>query len=276
MRPVTRIAWLLVVSIPFGLGCQNNPITARRQALSVQQQQDAQQQVVAQDQELRRRIDQLDANNRELHAQLAQSQRQERLKQDEMELLRDRLGQTAELLSQAQSARQTAESNFTTLQASTQRRGGALITANSSLQRDMPVISVPGVDVRRNGDVIRIAIPVDSIFLPGSAMLHSGAITLLDQVTQAVERNYPRQIIGIEGHTDNAAVLNAQWRNDHHLTTAQAMAVFEHLTTHHRINPRRLFVLGHGGNHPDVSNATSVGQTQNRRIELVVYPDSMD
>ncbi len=38
---------------------------------------------------------------------------------------------------------------------------------------------------------------------------------------------------------------------------------------------KQLFVIGHGANHPVVSNATKSGQARNRRIELVVYPERM-
>ena len=36
-----------------------------------------------------------------------------------------------------------------------------------------------------------------------------------------------------------------------------------------------LLVVGHGGSHPVVSNATEAGRARNRRIEIVVYPESM-
>jgi outer membrane protein OmpA-like peptidoglycan-associated protein len=36
-----------------------------------------------------------------------------------------------------------------------------------------------------------------------------------------------------------------------------------------------MFVAGHGGNHPVVSNATAAGRERNRRIELVIYPEQV-
>jgi outer membrane protein OmpA-like peptidoglycan-associated protein len=39
--------------------------------------------------------------------------------------------------------------------------------------------------------------------------------------------------------------------------------------------PRQLFVVGHGSSHPIVSNATDAGRARNRRIDIVVYPDTM-
>ena len=36
-----------------------------------------------------------------------------------------------------------------------------------------------------------------------------------------------------------------------------------------------LFVVGHGGSHPIVSNATDAGRARNRRVDIVVYPETM-
>jgi outer membrane protein OmpA-like peptidoglycan-associated protein len=35
----------------------------------------------------------------------------------------------------------------------------------------------------------------------------------------------------------------------------------------------QLFVVGHGSNHPIVSNGSPEGKQRNRRVELVVYPE---
>jgi outer membrane protein OmpA-like peptidoglycan-associated protein len=37
----------------------------------------------------------------------------------------------------------------------------------------------------------------------------------------------------------------------------------------------QLFLVAHGSNHPVVSNATAAGRTRNRRIELVVYAETI-
>ena len=71
-------------------------------------------------------------------------------------------------------------------------------------------------------------------------------------------------------------MMSTQWQSQHQLTVAQATAVFEQLATRYHFNPQQLFVLGHGSNHPRVSNATSAGQAKNRRVELVIYPETVD
>lgn len=260
-----------VLAISLTAGCQQGPLQARRQAMMEQQQQ----QQAAQHNDYQRRAEQLDENNRNLHAQLAQSQRQAELLRDEVQLLRGRLGETADMLAETEVARLNAEDQLSSNQQSAQRRGGAMITANNSQLSDLPVIDVPGVDVQRDGDVVRIELPSDRLFLPGTATVHRGALGLVDQVSEAVLRHYPRQRIGVEGHTDSEPPIHPQWSNHHQLATAQAMAVFEQISRRHRISPRQLFVLGHGPNHPRVSNATLSGRAKNRRVELVVYPETV-
>jgi outer membrane protein OmpA-like peptidoglycan-associated protein len=41
------------------------------------------------------------------------------------------------------------------------------------------------------------------------------------------------------------------------------------------MSANQFFVVGHGANHPVVSNATDAGRSRNRRIELVIYPETM-
>ena len=273
---------LKTVTVGFALlailstGCRNNPWLARRKASLVEKERAADEQIAAQDREFQRRANELDDNNRDLHKRLAQSQREVQLMNDDVKLLRQRLGETADLLVQSRTEHSQSDQRLKALQASTTRRGGAMITANNSLRGDLPEIRVPGVIVRQDGDVVRLELPSDQLFLTQSATLHQGAFQLLDPVVDAVRRSYPRQRIGVEGHTDSQSAASVVGTSPHQLTIAQAAAIFEQLMTRYQLSPRQLFVLGHGANHPRVSNATAAGQAKNRRIELVVYPESID
>jgi flagellar motor protein MotB len=59
------------------------------------------------------------------------------------------------------------------------------------------------------------------------------------------------------------------------MAVAQAMAVYDALTRTAGIPPQQLFVVGHGGSQPLVSNATEAGRARNRRVELVIYPETV-
>ena len=82
----------------------NNPWQARREALLAERKQAADEQIAAQEREYERRANELDENNRDLHTRLAQSQREVQLMNDEIKLLRQRLGETADLLVQSRTA----------------------------------------------------------------------------------------------------------------------------------------------------------------------------
>ncbi len=267
------IIWLAIVTCGVSSGCRY--VANRAQQAALADQQSSERQLALQDFEYQRRADNLDVNNRELHTQLAQSQREVQLLKDEVGLLRNRLGETVDLLAEAQLSQEDSDQRWKSLQTSTQRRGGAVITANSSLQQDLPRLNLPGVEVRQDGDVIRIEISTDRIFLSRSATLHQNSLGILNPIAELLQEKYPRQRIGIEGHSDNRDVLSTQWRSQHQFTLAQAGAVFDQFTTRYRISSSQLFVLGHGANHPRVSNATSAGQTKNRRIEVVIYPETI-
>ncbi len=247
--------------------------------------------------ELRRRALELDANNRELHSQLAQTEQQKRVLEDQTQLLQQQLNDTANQLQsslvaqqqadqrvlQAQQdadrqllqARQDAQERVTTMQASLKRRGSATITANSSLQKNLTPISIAGLLVRQDGDVIRIELPADQIFSPGTANLNGDAVSLIDQVAGSIRQHYPNQVIGVEAHTDNGSIQGGGWNSHHQMSAAQGMAVFDQLSQRHNFSTQQLFVVGHGANYPVASNGSPQGQQRNRRVEIVIYPETV-
>jgi flagellar motor protein MotB len=96
---------------------------------------------------------------------------------------------------------------------------------------------------------------------------------MLNAAVAELQRAYPNQIIGIEGHTDADGPAAGTWQSNHQLSTARAGAVLDYLTQRAGMKPQQLFLVGHGGNHPVASNASPAGKARNRRVELVVYPD---
>jgi flagellar motor protein MotB len=155
------------------------------------------------------------------------------------------------------------------------RQAGVSITPNNSFLQTLPVIRYPDVHVRRDGDVIRIELPGNQLFDPGSARLRPTAMNMIADVAIEIRRTYPDQLLGIEGHTDSDPVTGGQYRTNHELSAARSLAVYEALVNSQRYRPEQLFVVGHGGNHPVVSNGTLEGKQRNRRVELVIYPDRL-
>jgi flagellar motor protein MotB len=243
------------------------------QMTTLQQQQLA---LSQQNQQLQTKASTLDQDNQELETLLAQSRQQNKLLQDQLAAFRDQLTSANQQLAQTRDEKSTIEKRAQATLASTKARGGAIITPNNSLAKDLPSFTVPGIEVRQDGDLIRIELPSDKMFDPSGARLRMDSTPLIDTVAAEIERRYPGQFIGVEGHTDtDSPAAGSQWLSNHQLSAARAQAVFDYLVARTRLKSQQLFVVGHGGNHPVVSNGTAAGKTRNRRIELAVYPDRL-
>lgn len=262
---------LCALATSTAVGCKNLPATMQGQVSQLQQQGA---QLAQQNQELTTRASTLDEDNQELSTLLAQSQQQNRLLSDQVGALREQLGDTTSQLARLRDEYSRTSEHTNALAASLRKRAGASISANSSLGRTVESLNIPGVEVRKDGDVLRIELPGNRLFAPGSARLVPDAAPLIDRVAAEILRVYPKQVVGVEGHTDNDPIQTSGWSNNHQLSTGRAMAVYDHLVGRSGLKANQLFVVGHGQNHPVVSNASAAGKERNRRVELVVYPDN--
>lgn len=270
MRRFLTGGGLLAFAVLLLSGCAENSLVMKGQLGKLQQQQLA---MSNQNQQFQVRADALDRDNQELETLVAQLRQQTQVSQDQLAATRDQLRGVMTQLDEARTARSSADNKVQALTASMRRRGGVSITPNNSLLQTLPAVNIPGVQVRRDGDVIRLELPGAELFESGGAQLKPGAASLVGNVASELTSIYPDQIIGIEGHTDTDPINSRQYRNNHELSVARAMAVYEMLATRTRLGASQLFIVGHGPNHPIVSNATLAGKKRNRRVELVVYPE---
>ncbi len=233
----------------------------------------AQQQTAPQIIQLQQRITSLDADNRQLTAQVAQLQQQNQAVMGQKELmaqqLRDAVDQNKRLAATSQQYAEQARG----MQASMSARGGARLTANNSLANAATGIQIPGAQVLQDGEVVRIRLAADQLFTPGSAVLTQSAGAQLDQVAAVLVQRFARQRVAVEGHTD-AGQTYGGLGSPYKLAGDQAQAVMDQLVQRNRIPTQQLFIVNHGPNIPLADNRSEQGRSANRRIEIVVYPDS--
>lgn len=246
-----------------------------QQAAAISLSPEQQQAIAMQTQQYQQRAAALDRDNQELQSLLAQSKQQAQLMEDQVRATQVQLRDTTNQLAAVQSEHDQMRSRTTAMAASIRTQSQAEIRSNNSLLRNLTITNLPGVQVRQDGDVIRVEIPADQLFNPSTAQLKFGAEDLLRSVGTDLVRNYPQQMIGIEGHSDSNPASATQVASAQHLSVAQATTVFDALVRASGMSAGQLFVVGHGANHPVVSNATDAGRARNRRIELVIYPETM-
>lgn len=251
------------------LGCAQNPLVMQGQLESMRQQQLAQ---AERYRELESRITTLDQDNQELESLVAQERQLKRILEDQVAAMRDQLKSASSQLAQLDSERGDGFRKAPAMAASSK-----LSKPVADLERrttdQLVKIDLAGIEARADGDVIRIELPGNKLFEPGGARLLPQAGGWLAQVSGEIDRAYPGRIVGVEGHTDSDPIRSGRWTSNHQLSVAQAMAVYDYLSTRGGLKADRLFVVGHGSNHPVVSNGTIAGKERNRRVELVVYPE---
>ena len=263
-------SWLWMAIAMIVAGCADNAMVMKNRITQTEQQQVA---LTRQNQQLQDRANALDRDNQEKEMLLAQARQQAKVSEDQLAAVRDQFRGVTAQLAQIRTEKESSDKRVQVLTASMQRQGGVSISPNNSFLQTMPAINVAGVLVRRDSDVIRIELPGSTLFESGSARLRPGANNVIAAAAAEIVRTYPDQIIGVEGHTDSDPVIGSQLRNNHELSVARAMAVYDVLVSNTRLQGNQLFVVGHGPNHPVVSNATLEGKQRNRRVELVIYPE---
>lgn len=203
-------------------------------------------------------------DGRQLEAALTRSQQESQVMQDEIAALREQLASTSTQLAQERLTQQQPA-------ATTVAKPNA--TPPLVMESAIGQLSLPGLETRFDGGVVRIEMPADRLFEDGTANILPGGVALLTQAAEEIERVYPGHFIGIEGHLDTEPLANTSWASPHELTAARATSVFDFFTSRTSLVQSQLFIVAHGANHPAVSNATAAGRARNRRIELVVYPE---
>ncbi len=159
-------------------------------------------------------------------------------------------------------------------QASSRVRGGATIQANTNLQQIASRLNLGGLTAEQDGEVIRIVVPADRLFQPGTAQVQPQAAATLDPIAAQLKSAFPRQRIAIEGYTDNAQLYGGTVATSHQLASTQSAVVLDLLTRRSGMPPQQFFTVAQGANNPRQTNDTAAGRAANRRIELVIYPDT--
>ena len=122
---------------------------------------------------------------------------------------------------------------------------------------------IGGIETQKSNDRITVRVPGDVLFEPGKADLRSTSIKTLDQVIAVIKREYPQNMIRIDGYTDSDPIRKSQWKDNLELSQHRAGAVLRHLQTR-GMNPKQMYTAGFGAANPRATKALS------RRVEIVV------
>lgn len=112
------------------------------------------------------------------------------------------------------------------------------------------------------------------LFNSGEAKVRRSARPVLDRVAKVL-RDIPGQPIGIEGHTDSQPIQFSEWAGNKALSVARAKAVVRYLVDKGGVAQVRMTIIGYGEEQPIADNGSADGRKKNRRVEIVVLPQSL-
>jgi len=246
-------------------------------------------------QRLNQRLGAYDTDNQLLNTEVAGLKQKLELANQYNQTLKGQLADTSGRIQQSEMARQSVVNQLATVQgqlAQVSRQGsqgqlvgfggssvptqfgGATIRANNSLNQRLASIQIPGGQARMDGDVIRVEFPTDRIFVPGSYQIQPAQLPVMQNIVATIRRDFSRQIVGIEAHWDNTPLIPAT-TSQQQLTATQALAVFDNLVQL-GLPRNQMFTMAMASNRPRHPQGITNGVRPNRRIELVIYPETFD
>jgi outer membrane protein OmpA-like peptidoglycan-associated protein len=123
-----------------------------------------------------------------------------------------------------------------------------------------------GIEVSREGDVIKLNLPDGVTFDFGKANLKSQFYPALDNVASTLAQ-YNQTIVEVSGHTDSVGSDAANQT----LSVQRANSVGNYLIGKGLVR-ERFEIVGFGETQPVASNDTDSGRALNRRVEIRVLP----
>ncbi|MCA9463652.1 MAG: flagellar motor protein MotB, partial [Nitrospira sp.] len=115
------------------------------------------------------------------------------------------------------------------------------------------------------------------LFESGEAELTPLGLKIMKQVGQVLA-SLPEKYIQVEGHTDNNPIygqLQKRYPTNWELSTARATTVLRYLIEQTGMDRNQLSATGYADTRPVQTNDSEEGRAQNRRVEIVLYPEQL-
>ncbi|WP_114966469.1 OmpA family protein [Alkalilacustris brevis] len=147
--------------------------------------------------------------------------------------------------------------------------GGAIGAQMAAQERELrQSLAGTGADIRNTGSDLRVILPETVTFRTGSSVVDPAFRPSLRAVSESLQR-YPNSTVRVIGHTDNVgtAAHNNQLSQDRALSVARQLIAYG-------ARASRISVTGRGYYEPIATNTTAAGRAENRRVEIVIIPNS--
>ncbi|MBO5097362.1 MAG: flagellar motor protein MotB [Agathobacter sp.] len=126
------------------------------------------------------------------------------------------------------------------------------------------------VEITFDSQYVTLNLSGGILFASGRAEILPDAETIIDKISIVLEK-YNKNIIEVEGHTDNVPMTSGRYENNNVLSMYRALSVADYLREHTDLDPANIKSSGRGEYAPIASNDTAEGRARNRRVEIKIY-----
>jgi len=123
-----------------------------------------------------------------------------------------------------------------------------------------------GVSVTRVGDQIMLNMPGNITFNTDQDAIKAQFYDVLNSVALVLNK-YNQSLVDVLGHTDSTGSV----AHNQGLSERRAYSVAQYLGGR-GVDSRRISIVGLGSSSPIATNATELGRSQNRRVEIQIAP----
>jgi flagellar motor protein MotB len=130
-----------------------------------------------------------------------------------------------------------------------------------------------GIKVTAKGPILVVTLANSILFDPGKTAFKPGATRALDEIARILSDKFKNSYIRVEGHTDNVPINKTKnlYASNWDLSAARALVVLRYLVSK-GVSPDKIYAAAFGEFQPTDSNATELGRSHNRRVEIVILP----
>ncbi len=126
------------------------------------------------------------------------------------------------------------------------------------------------VEIDFNAEYVQLSLSGAILFDSGKAEIIDDAYPIVDKIAAILE-TYDKNIIEIEGHTDNVPISTSKYESNDVLSMYRALTVANYVRANTSLNPAHIKSSGRGDYVPVADNSTAEGRARNRRVEIKIY-----
>ena len=147
--------------------------------------------------------------------------------------------------------------------------GGTIGNQLESQERELREATAgSGLLVTRDGQTLIVALPEAITFATGSVVVQSNLVASIVAVARNLQTHRNSTVL-VEGHTDNVG----SYAFNQDLSERRALAVAQILINNGTASSR-VSAIGRAFSAPVASNSTAAGRAQNRRVAIIITPNS--